>query len=229
MKKAKERLDAEASIQMTPKQKLENFWFYYKWIVLGSLFAVVLAVTMIRDLASQVHPDYQVGLLTGNYISEERLAQLEQIIAEQADDRNGDGQTLVTVMVYQVANEGETISDPTVQMASVTRLSADIQSCESVLFMAQSPEAFHESYGGVFLYNDGSEPPMEQTPDAERMGVSLADCPAFAGLYEGDKHNDIDGLKLLKRITPVKRSEKEQIEINDKLVAAAQLFEKLTA
>lgn len=229
MKKAKERLDAEAAHPMTRKQRWENFWFYYRWAVLGGLAATVLVITFVVDILSKVEPDYQLALLTDYYVSEESRQELETLLTGYADDCNGDGKTVVALSSYSIQPDGSESSDPMTHMATVTKLTADIQACESLLFLCSDPAAYQQLYG-IFTYTDGSLPPEEGAVDADRLGVPLTELPAFAELVAADRPDSelLGQLQLCQRMVAPHQQERSK-DLAERLAQGQQLYQKLTA
>lgn len=181
MAKSKERLDAEKDHPMNGKEKISNFWFYYKWWVLGGGFALLMGILLIRDVVSNVKPDYTIGLLTPYTVPDETMKALEGSIQPYLDDRNGDGKVVVYLSPYNIGLDENQTGDPMAHAANMTRLSGDIQMGESMLFITDNLEGYQEKLQ-LFCYNDGSDPPLEGKPDYSRMGVPLSDCLAFETL-----------------------------------------------
>lgn len=181
MAKSKERLDAEKNHPMTGKEKVINFWFYYRWWVLGGGLALIMTFFLLRDVNSNVTPDYTLGLLTQRAVSEEVVAGMETAMLPYIDDRNGDGKTVVRLSQYNLTVGEEEPADPMAQMAGMTRLSGDIQMGESMLFITDNIEQYQKQLE-LFCYNDGSNPPEGGGADYSRMGVPLYSCPAFVGV-----------------------------------------------
>lgn len=171
--------------ELTPKEKRENFWFYYKWHVLGGALAFALLFSLIWEVATQVKPDYTIGLLSSRGLPTGIGEVLGERLTPLFDDRNGDGEVVVRVAEYTIAS-GEEINnvDPNVQMASMTKLMGDLDMGESILFLTDDLEFFEEQYD-LFAYNDGSIPEEGVVPDYSRMGVRWGDCPALTALDLG--------------------------------------------
>lgn len=178
---------------MTAREKRENFWFYYKWHIIIGIVVCCLAGSFIWELVTQVHPDYTIGLLsTGG-----TPAGLDTVLSEQLtqyfDDRNGDGEVVVDVMDYTIGKSEAEIADANMQIANVTKLSGDISTGQSMLFLVSEQDlAFFEEQYGFFAYNDGTTPAEGETIDYARMGVRWADCPALTSLELGTSTN-LDG------------------------------------
>lgn len=224
MKKAKERLDAEAAHPMTRKQRLSNFWFYHRWHVLGGGAALILLGTFVYDMASQVQPDYQVALLSSSYIVEDRREALEQFLNTQIDDRNGDGKVAASVVVYQLPKTGESPSDPNTQMANMTRFSADLQSGETMLFLSDSA-ADYQSQFQCFLYNDGSMPVEGEAVQADQLGVPLVDCPPLAQIAD---ELGLEDFVLMQRVVWPETLERKP-ELAEQQANGVALYNKLTS
>lgn len=81
----------------TPRERFQNFWFYYKWWVLAiAAFAVLVGVTLWQTLTTP-QPDVQVVLVTKDVLDEEAVKGLASSLTSFADDLNGDGRVLVDV------------------------------------------------------------------------------------------------------------------------------------
>ena len=145
----------------TPKSKWDNFWFYHKTHVIVGILIVLIVSWFIYDLASKVDPDYQIGIITNSSYPSETLDKLGEQLALHAEDLNGDGQVVVQVNGYPMAIGSDSTSevDANTQMASVTRFSVDVQSGDSIIFMADE-ESFRnvmEMYS-LWSYLDGTNP-----------------------------------------------------------------------
>ncbi len=58
------------------KERLEYFWFYYKWYVLGGILAVFVVTTLIRDIAGS-REDALYAVVVNAYITENEPALAE--------------------------------------------------------------------------------------------------------------------------------------------------------
>jgi hypothetical protein len=168
---------------MSRQKKWENFWFYYKWHVLGGVLAVVLVCMFVKDVFFQTKADYTIGVLTRTELPYGVAEQLQQGFETLLDDANGDGTVSVLVSEYVIA--GENAVDAQTQMAAVTRLMGDMESGQVMLFLTDDPAYFEDLYG-IFAYNDGTTPTEGEAVDWARMGVSWADCPALSAVDWGE-------------------------------------------
>ena len=115
----------------TFKEKRQNFWYYHKWHVVIAIAAVVVAIVLIRNVATRENTDYQVGLVTDRMGSEDTLDRLAGQLELCSPDRNGDGQVLVQVTNYAV---GES-DNPQITMANDTKLIGDFQVGDVMLYL----------------------------------------------------------------------------------------------
>lgn len=173
--------------KMTRKKKLENFWFYYKWHLIIGAVVLVLVGSFVYEMASQVDPDYQIAIVTETMLPDAVLEGLETQLAGFADDFNSDGKIKVSVMQYNLSiggGDATNPADPYTQMAGSTKLMADAQSGDSMLYLTDDVKGFQAAHS-LFAYNDGTTPAEGETPDFSRMGVQWADCPKLAALDLG--------------------------------------------
>lgn len=229
--------------EMTPQEKRANFWYYNKWKIFAGIAAIVLVSFFVYDIVSQVDPDYQIGVISRTTLPDSAVEALETQLATLADDRNGDGKTVVSVMTYTLAPAGSEdnaaqVVDAYTQMAGSTKLMADAQNGESMLFLTNDVQAYELSEA-LFAYNDGTAPESEASLDLARMGVAWADCPQLTALDLG-RVTTMDGTdagsvqSILADYVLVKRvfagtslAEKEKAQ--SYYAASMQLFDRLTA
>ncbi|MEG1549008.1 MAG: hypothetical protein RR415_09600 [Ruthenibacterium sp.] len=174
----------EEKHEMTKKERRENWWFYHKWTLLISLAAVAIVAWLSYDIITNVQPDYQIGFLDERMLPAGVTETLETNLAQFFDDRNGDGKIAVSVVEYTLPFTEEGDNDPNMRMANMTRLMADAQSGETMIFLTKTPQAFQKEYG-ILADNDGKTPP-EGTAPTENFGILWKDCPVLTQLPLGD-------------------------------------------
>ncbi len=165
---------------VTKKDKWSNFWYYHKRHVIIGTFLAILAGFFIYDMASRVEPDYTVAMVVGDgYISEQDTLELEEQLARYGEDRNGDGQTVVSVVVYNLML-GETTKDldPEMQVANIYKLAGDLASNESAIFITDTlgfQYCQQDEGGEVFGYLDGTAAEGEE--DVEKLKAPMRELP----------------------------------------------------
>ena len=101
---------SEEKIRMTFVQKLENYWYHYKWHTLFGIFMVIIFGVCITQCASKTEPDAMVlyaGRLKNMITPSEdyREPSFESILDE---DYNGDGEKIAEVfqLIIPIAEIG---------------------------------------------------------------------------------------------------------------------------
>ena len=92
----------DQAVELTPRQKRANWWYYHKWYVLlgaGLLAASIYLVARALGFG-QVTPDYQVAYVGSTALPEDTVTALETALADLGSDCDGDGQVVVRVNQY---------------------------------------------------------------------------------------------------------------------------------
>lgn len=179
---------AEPARTYTKTEKAGNWWHYHKWMVVGAIVAVVVVAAIVKDTLLRTVPDYQIGYVGLQELPADTAAALTASLQPFCEDLNGDGQVLIQLNQYALdLEEGSDNVDPYVQMAGVTKLSADLASTDgSYIYLLQDPESF-QAYTGGLCYLDGALP--EQDPvamDWQNMVYRWTDCPVLTALDLGE-------------------------------------------
>lgn len=73
---------------MTNKEKIQNFWYYHKYQVLGSLVIILFFVMTISECAMKKDSDLSIGYISQEYKDTETF---RQTVSEIIPDISGDG------------------------------------------------------------------------------------------------------------------------------------------
>lgn len=174
----------------TPKSRWDNFWYYHKWHVVFAAAGVILVALFIKDLNAP-RADFEIGMITEDYIPEETVSLLQDEIAKYAEDLNGDGRVMVQVNSYPVtssaAQPGAAQSQPEMaelQAAARIKLDADLAAGQSFLFLTDETSfEQQQKQQKIFARTDGTTPPEgENGPDG--MRIPLSRMKAFSGLSD---------------------------------------------
>ena len=173
-----EDLKPDEPRQLTRKEKLANWWYYHRLHVGIGAAVLVILIWLAADMLNRTLPDYQIALVTEQYIP-------ETVVTELA---------LVQVSGYQLSLGGEeetgasasssstvtTTVDAYTQMAGFTTLSGDVTTRTSLIFLTDDPEAFQSSFE-LLAAADGSLP--EEGAGLEGVELfAFSDCPVLASL-----------------------------------------------
>lgn len=164
----------------TPKQKWQNFWFYYRWHVVIGAVVIILVAFFLHDILSVVKPDYQIALVTQFNYSDDAISSLETELAKSGVDLNSDGKVVVQITSNVISSDGS--GDMNAQMAGVVKLDADMASGTSMIFLTDDASfKDQQKKTQIFAYTDGSRPADNATDDF-RMRVALKNCKSLSTL-----------------------------------------------
>ncbi len=182
-------------MEMTPQQKRQNFWFYHKVHVIVGIVVLFVIGFFIYDIVTKVDPDYSIGIISNTNYPESVIGKMEEEFAAIGEDLNGDGKVVVSVMQYTMTdpNAENAVVDPNMQMASQTKLAADMSTCQSILFLVDDYnfKNFQENQQ-LFSYLDGTVP-EEGATDYENMKISWTDSKFLSGMDLGAYVAEADG------------------------------------
>ncbi len=105
-----EKQEEKPAPPMTKGQKIANFFYYYKWILLISVIGIALVTYFIVKLATQVKPDITVlmiGMESGSDIPI-RTEQMRLALEQYCPDFNGDGKSHVRVTPIDLGSDPST-------------------------------------------------------------------------------------------------------------------------
>lgn len=176
---------------LTGRARLENWWYYNKWFLLGGILlgAIVLRLILGALGVGRVRPDYQIAYLGAYRLPEQTAGALTEALEALGQDLNGDGQVVVQLNQYAGgAPEGEAGLE---QAAAETALMADLTEGESYFFLLEDPGTFQKEYQ-LLARRDGSCP-EEGDRSAEDKVFRWGDCPVLAGLALGEYQEELLG------------------------------------
>ena len=128
-----EDLKPDEPRQLTRKEKLANWWYYHR--LHAGIGAAVLAILiwLAADMLNRTLPDYQIALVTEQYIPETVVTELGDALSAFGLDLNGDGQALVQVSGYQLSLGGEEETGASASSSSTvtTTVEHDLTGAES--------------------------------------------------------------------------------------------------
>lgn len=178
-----EEQEKPAPAPLTAKQKIANFFYYYKWILLISVIGIALVTYFIVKLATQVTPDITVlmiGMERGSGIPI-RTEQVGLALEQYCPDFNGDGKSHVGVTPIDLGTDS---SDGQYYMAQLSLFDYELtgEGCiiisEKSFFdymleeVGKTPDAFLQIGGGYSM-------PVSETA----LDGVLGDFPEDAYVY----------------------------------------------
>lgn len=170
--------------QYTRKEKLQNWFYYYKWYVAVGLLIVYVAGSMLWSALGigQVKPDYSVAYMGSRRLTEETVTALTDGLASFGADLNGDGRVKVELTQY-ITSGAVDLESMTYDYAAEMSMLADITEGLSSFFLLEDPEQFQKNFQ-ILCHYDGSAPAEEDYEAADKV-YRWADCPALTALELG--------------------------------------------
>lgn len=121
----------EELVPTTPKEKLANFWYHYKWAVVGVVVGVFVFGFLFADLFSKEKSDITIQIATVQGASPLQ-GDLEALFAPYTADIDGDGKQTVQV------NAIDLLEDPTTDARRYQAMETQL----TVTLTAQTPAIY---------------------------------------------------------------------------------------
>lgn len=123
------RPDPKPEGPKTPKDKLSNFWYHYKWPVIIGGIVLVFLVILIGQAATRDDPDYNLILATEKYVDQAAADLLGEELQAYGRDLDGDGKVEVAVETLVTGDATQ------MGMANKTKLMAHLSSGDVMFFV----------------------------------------------------------------------------------------------
>ncbi len=151
----------EEAAPVTFKERMVNFWYYYKWHTLFTVFVIFILSFGLAQCATKETPDYTVITAFDKYVPNEITRAIETELERYAEDVNGDGE--VIVHIYDVS----TSTDRDMQMAQSTKLMSEMQRGEVMLLIVD--DVYYDKLNGLDVF----EARPEYFPDKDNKAINL--------------------------------------------------------
>lgn len=133
---SKEELQPDNTPQepLTPKQKWQNFWFYYKWWVVFFAFLAIVIGVCVYQIATQVKPDYLIVMVTRDTMNDSSITSMEMDMSQYAEDLNKDGKIKVEIENLSLAQYAGGVKNVAAE-TNATKLMAYLVSADAMCFI----------------------------------------------------------------------------------------------
>ena len=125
------------------KNKLQNFWYYYKVPVIMILILLAVGVYFLT-MNHEPEGDYHIAVVSPRGLTAEQMAKIQNVIEQEGRDQNGDGAVRVKIHLYRFA-----IGEDGQDRNEIAGLDADLVGKVSGLFFVEDPERFEEATNGI--------------------------------------------------------------------------------
>lgn len=212
----KDRIRRHIKKDLTPCQRLQNWWHYHWLYVVCALGALGVGLYLASNLASAPPADYCVAYVGDRYLDGDTQRAVEAAFLPLAEDVNGDGRTVVDLhqLALPMASILERGTSGQQEYADLLSLDADLNAGQSVIFLLEDPAAF-QAYSGALLTPEGESPsegtsgealalPWDEVMDIPWPGETPAPSLALRGCWKEDQREHWEGshtlwLKLIRR------------------------------
>lgn len=183
------QLARELAKEMSFKEKLQHFWYYYKPHTLALIFALVVIVWSAVQCANRVDYDLDISFYSESYTSDESLAAFDIFLETLCDDINGNG--VIDAQAYLLTgNITEEYLDQNAQ-AVLTRLQNEIALGECPAYIVDEAyknyiEMFTKDMGIIENITEITDAPVIREIFNPGEGVKLY----FVSMVEYDTHKD---------------------------------------
>lgn len=87
------------------QEKLENFWYYYKWYVIGGLVLVIMLIVGIRSCTLKTNPDLYVLFAVDRSPNSLLVRETEDWLGSLTEDVNGDGEATAQLLTTTTTDQ----------------------------------------------------------------------------------------------------------------------------
>ncbi len=186
------------------KSKLQNFWYYSRFTIIGLLVVAVIIGIGISSCVGKTDYDLTVVLYTKTFVSDTMSTNIATIMKEYCEDFNGDGEVNVLVVNCSIPNKLTAEGSE-----STTRLLGQFQNEEAVCYIVDT-DAYNdlkENFGQDFLYDGMQLSDLDGT--AFKLNGTVFDA-AFDAVSEGYTDN-FDYYLLRRNISETSTANKKDV------------------
>ena len=120
---------AEAIVPKTAEEKAKNFWYYYRWAVIGVIFIAIVIAICVKQCVSKPNYDLRIVVYTSNPVSDDDCDRIAEYFKEYCDDVTGNGKVEIQVINCSYSENG----NRSVIIANNTKIQSIIASEYDVL------------------------------------------------------------------------------------------------
>ena len=88
----------EKIVPKTFKEKMQNYWYHFKWHTIVGVFLAVVITVMVAQCATREKYDLITVFFTYTYVMDGQTQQVEEYLEQYASDIDGDGKVNVRVV-----------------------------------------------------------------------------------------------------------------------------------
>ena len=133
-----------AIVPKTFSEKLQNYWFHFKWHTIGAVLSIVLLIVLVSQCASSTDWDMQVVYFSYTPVIDTQTRAVADYLETLSEDINGDGEVNINVVNCSIS---ETSRDSQYRQTVLSKLQVMISSePEAMLYITdKSSQKFFTS------------------------------------------------------------------------------------
>lgn len=118
---------------MTFKQKIENYWYHYKWHTIITVFFIITGLVCLVQCSTKEKPDDKALLYVNQNLLDNAANRLSEELGRYIDDYNQNGEVLYRV--NNVSYNGSNLAGVNYSVANSEKLLSALATAEYVLFI----------------------------------------------------------------------------------------------
>jgi hypothetical protein len=167
---------------MSAREKIENFWYHYKWTVLVTALIIIVMVYLIYGIIFNVKPDMKIMAISGDTNLQVFTEQIADALVPYCPDYNGDGKIYIQV-TYIPPNNAVGV-DPSYAQAMSAKMFVEFESDETIIVLTDPATA--EAIG---VSQDVFDNPADWfTSNYNELGYEVSATPLAADI----KYQNLD-------------------------------------
>ncbi len=164
---------------MTFSQKVEYYWYYYKWHALVILCLVVALTSTLVSCINRIDPDLRMLIVSDVAVSEENELDFIKKYSQFIEDVNGDGEKNITMSLIQFSNYTSATMNPELESAAEVKLRAELMSAEAQLIIFKDNVTDYlvnfETFADLSKYDNEEDYFDIDSDDRELLGLLTSD------------------------------------------------------
>ena len=89
---------SEEIVPITFKEKIQNYWYHFKWHTILSVFLIVVIAVSVTQCVNREKQDMIVVMFAYSMVADSQMSRVEEYIEQYATDIDGNGKVAVQVV-----------------------------------------------------------------------------------------------------------------------------------
>ncbi len=200
----------EAVLPKTLKEKLQNYWFHFKWHTIGVILSVAVLAVLISQCAAKTDYDMKIIYFSYTPVLDQQLAPVGDYFEGLSKDINGDGEVNISVVNCSMSTKQDNAQYAnSVYIKLQALIAAD---SEAVLYITDSESVEYFEAAALNDFFQGEQLPLNEKFYTATKTEDFGDLPE--GLQIATRR--IDGT-IMENQGKIDSVRKEALSILEKL------------